>query len=551
MTGSERGAKKHLLQIVQSTHELTRQKLEDWGHEIEGEKGQFSPGSTSDEWPHTKDLPQITPEVPELRTDLIPEPLRGWTTDVAERMDSPLEFSVIPSIVALAALIGRKLGIYPKTHDDWLVVVNLWGAIVARPGMLKSPAMEEGLKPLKRLAALASEEHELLSMEANAALAVHLAKVKSVESKMTKAAKQGEEEELQQLQEKLVELSKEAEEIQTKERRYIVNDTTTEKLGELLNENKNGLLIYRDELSGWLRSLDKVGREGDREFYLESWNGTNEFTVDRIGRGTHHIKALCLSLIGGIQPGKLETYVRESVKGGWGDDGLLQRIQLLVWPECSKNWRNVDRVPNTAARDRAYQLYEQLAQFRPQTLGVEQSEYSPITAVHFAADGQELFNDWRLELETKIRGGNLTPAFESHLSKYRSLMPSLALIFHLANFVDGCTDSPDVSLEAARQAAAWCEFLEAHATKLYAGVLHADLQSAHALAQKIKEGKVTHNMSVRSIYRHGWSLLATAEEVDMGLVVLEECNWVRIGQIRTAGRPSDIVRLHPTLRRSK
>jgi len=77
-------------------------------------------------------------------------------------MDSPLEFSVIPSIVALAALIGRKLGIYPKTHDDWLVVVNLWGAIVARPGMLKSPAMEEGLKPLKRLAALASEEHELL-----------------------------------------------------------------------------------------------------------------------------------------------------------------------------------------------------------------------------------------------------------------------------------------------------------------------------------------------------------------------------------------------------
>ena len=118
----------------------------------------------------------------------------------------------------------------------------------------------------------------------------------------------------------------------------------------------------------------------------------------------------------------------------------------------------------------------------------------------------------------------------------------------VVDFVDGRTDSPDVSLEAARQAAAWCEFLEAHATKLYAGVLHADLQSAHALARKIEEGKIMDKRSVRSIYRHGWSLVATAEEVDMGLVVLEECNWVRIEQIRTAGRPSDIVRLHPTLR---
>ena len=32
-------------------------------------------------------------------------------------------------------------------------------------------------------------------------------------------------------------------------RRYIVNDTTVEKLGELLNRNPRGLLLFRDELT--------------------------------------------------------------------------------------------------------------------------------------------------------------------------------------------------------------------------------------------------------------------------------------------------------------
>ena len=49
-------------------------------------------------------------------------------------------------------------------------------------------------------------------------------------------------------------------------RRYMVNDSTVEKLGELLNENPNGLLIFRDELTGFLRQLDRDGHEADRAF---------------------------------------------------------------------------------------------------------------------------------------------------------------------------------------------------------------------------------------------------------------------------------------------
>ena len=72
----------------------------------------------------------------------------------------------------------------------------------------------------------------------------------------------------------------------------------------------------------------------------------------------------------------------------------------------------------------------------------------------FDQQAQELFVAWVTELEGKLRGIGLHPALVSHLAKYRSLMPSLAVLFHLA---DG--DAGTVSLRHAQQAAAWCEYL--------------------------------------------------------------------------------------------
>src|SRR5215475_12314474 len=101
-------------------------------------------------------------------------------------------------------------------------------------------------------------------------------------------------------------------------RRYMVNDSTVEKMGELLNQNPNGLLLFLDELTGWLRTLDREGHENDRAFYLESWNGSGSYTYDRIGRGTLNITAACVSILGGIQPGPVTDYLRAAVRGGAG-----------------------------------------------------------------------------------------------------------------------------------------------------------------------------------------------------------------------------------------
>jgi putative DNA primase/helicase len=455
-------------------------------------------------------------------------------------MQVPLEMAAVPALVGVSGVVGRRLGIRPKAKDDWLVIPNLWGQIVARPGKMKSPTLSETLQPIRKLASEAQLAHEEDSDAAGARLESLKAKEKAIKDRLKKEHSKGNEALIQAAETDLTEVRGEIRDHERdgEIRRYVVNDSTVEKLGELLKQNPCGLLLERDELSGWLRNLEREDRRGDREFFLEAWNGTNPYTYDRIGRGTIHIPALCVSIIGGIQPAKLARYVADAVEGGYAADGLLQRFQLLVWPEQRKAWKLVDQPPDLEARNAAAGVIRRLSQL-PGPIGGE-----PVPALRFADDAQELFYEWLTQLEQRLRSDELreTPAFESHLSKYRSLMPSLSLLFHLIESEDVWQP---VALASARLAADWCDFLEQHARKVYAAELQIDYATAHALAHRIREKAVVSGMTIRDIYNSGWSRLKTADAVMAGMSVLEEHGWARVEALPTGGRPKVIVAVNP------
>ena len=157
-------------------------------------------------------------------------------------------------------------------------------------------------------------------------------------------------------------------------RRYMANDTTAAALGELHRQNHNGLLIFRDEIVSLLRSLDREDNSDARGFYLTGWNGDAGYTFDRIGRGMNlYIPAVCLSLLGSTQPGRIAGYIQSAMHGGSNDDGLMQRFGLLVWPDDDRSrWKNVDRLPDDNARKTASRIFEHLDTFDPVTIGAEQ-----------------------------------------------------------------------------------------------------------------------------------------------------------------------------------
>lgn len=493
------------------------------------------------EWPEPMALPDGKPSVKAFDFELLPDAFRPWIEDIAERISCPPDFPAVAAMVALSSVVGRKAGIRPKRYDDWLVVPNLWGAVIGRPGIMKTPALGEALKPLDRLVMEAKSEHAELSGKTRANKDVMAAKRSALKSRLKEAFKEGNERAAETLTRQLEAIDSEEAE-PPRERRFKTNDCTVESLGEILNANPDGILVFRDELTGWLRSLDKDGRETDRAFYLEAWNGSGSYDYDRIGRGNVYIEAACVSILGGIQPGPLSQYVRSAEHGGQGADGLLQRFQLMVYPDDAGEWRDIDRWPNTNAKNKAYEVFKRLAHLDPLSCGALADEESSIPFFRFSPEAQQTFIEWRTQLERgKLRNGE-PEIIEAHLSKYRSLIPSLALLCHLADGGAGPVDEM-----AMIRAASWSDYLESHARRVFADALAPDVAPAIALAKRILAGDLSTGFTPKDIYRRHWQHL-DKPSTEKAIEYLEDLDWLLVETRKTGGRPSMICRINPKLR---
>lgn len=488
-------------------------------------------------------LPDGLPAVMPFDLELLPVALRGWVADIAQRMQCPPDFAAVGAITGISSLIGARAVVAPKARDDWRVVPNLWGLIVGRPGVMKSPALAETLKPLHRLEAAEREKWQHAHADWELDCKVQAFAVESNEKQAKGLAAKDPAKARALLQP--VETAPEP-----VARRYVVNDATVEKLADLLAQNTWGTLGYRDELHGLLTGMDKPGQEGSRAFYLQAYDGNQGYTVDRISRGTQHIPRVCLAMLGGMQPGKAHSYVRAAVTGGSGDDGLLQRFGLAVWPDVEREFVYVDRWPDTPAKQAAWAVFERLNDLQPDS-DDEPQEW------RFTAAAQKVFEEWLTPFETEIRGDELHPALVSHLAKYRKLVPALALIFALVDTPDnaGRVDAPELL-----RALAWSDYLRSHAERLYSAAVVPETAGAQSLLNKIKAGKLVDPNGVlcdaftpRLVAVKGWTGLATPDSVRKAADMLAEYGWlerevVPSGDALGRGRPSERYLLHPTLR---
>jgi putative DNA primase/helicase len=509
----------------------TREQLASLIHET----AEWSPSTdrlsasvTGSEWPTPRPLPEGLAKVPAFNLDFLPESIAPWVGDISDRLQCPADFVGISATVALGAVIGRQCGIRPQQKTDWLEVPNMWGCVIGRPGALKSPAMVEALKPLHHLEVQAQKANE-------AALRQYTLELEGYKIKKDHAIKQAR----KKLNPDITGLLDIPVPEEPLAHRYITNDTTYEALGEVLAANPNGVLAYRDELVSLLKTLDREEYAAARGFFLTAWNGTSLYTFDRIGRGTIQITA-CVSLLGSTQPGRMSEYVRRARSHGAGDDGLIQRFGLMVWPDQRPEWKNIDRYPDSEARNKAWATFKRLDKLVPLDIGAHQDELEPIPYLRFDGRAQARFDEWRADLEDRLRSGDLHAAVESHLAKYRGLVPTLALIDHIA---DGGTGP--ISEIPVLKALAYVEYLELHARRIYGAGSQGELTAAKAIVQHIRKGDLADEFSARDVYQRDWSNLDDHDQVQAGLNLLSELDWLEPEDLRTGGRPKTIYRINP------
>jgi putative DNA primase/helicase len=202
----------------------------------------------------------------------------------------------------------------------------------------------------------------------------------------------------------------------------------------------------------------------------------------------------------------------------------------------------VDRWPNVEAKVAAAAVFRRLDTIDPASIGAECGGEA-VPFLRFDQNAQAAFNHWRSDLEYRLRAGDLHSALEAHLAKYRSLIPSLALVCHLVD--DG---AGPVSEAAMMRAAAWGEYLEGHARRLYASITHADADAARRLAERIKRGDLPDAFSSRNVWRPGWSGLSSRQAAQAAVDSLIDLNWLAAETRTTGGRSAKVYQVNPKVR---
>jgi Protein of unknown function (DUF3987) len=303
-------------------------------------------------------------------------------------------------------------------------------------------------------------------------------------------------------------------------------------------------------LSGcWCRGSGR-GARAKGPFFLESWNGIGSFDTDRIGRGSICVPNLCLAILGGIQPDKLTSYL-EQAANALANDGMLQRFQVLVYPD-HRPWEWRDRTPDTQARNRAFAVFETLAGFDAVAWGATPAtNFAKFPYFSFDTAAQEIFIEWSADLHRVRLPAEDHPIIAQHLEKFDKLFPALALILHLVDCAATGERGP-VSAKAALRAAAWCDYLESHARRCYGLLMDDGLRAALVLANKVRHNKVSDGFTARDVRRNQWRSLTTEESVEAAIGWLEDEDWLRSIRVTGTGPGRRTIRysINPKIQRT-
>jgi hypothetical protein len=354
-------------------------------------------------------LPQPEPiritllSVPPLDPDLIPDAFREWIADTAYRMQCPIDFCAVGAIGILAAVVGAGIGIKPKRKDDWLIVPNLWGGVIGPPSKKKTPALAEMVKALGRLEKLATDSTQ--QAKATAADPETKARQKAARSRTQgchqgRHARQAHRQHGRRLcrshhggipdrrkqrrrrhapakrkapsRQRLTvstdtqrgrDQARNGQHLSTPptgnlQERFRTNDATIEALHDLLSTNGAAFWSSVTNWSACCAAGTSKGANRIAAFTSKRGTARAAFPLDRIGRGHVICDNMCVSILGGTQPDKVRNYLYQA---RIENDGMMQRFQLLTYPDVQPFVHMVDEYPDAPARERAFAIIETLA----------------------------------------------------------------------------------------------------------------------------------------------------------------------------------------------
>jgi len=250
----------------------------------------------------SKDAPELKEKIVVNQKDLIfpieifPEPIQNYILECNRTLNSSIDYLGCSLLWLISLCVGNSMQIEVKR--GWKEIATLWLAVVGKAGIGKTPSISNMIFPVERI------NNKLISNY-----------IKEYEAFI----------EFEKLTKK--ERKDYPEVFKPVKKQFIANDITLEALVDLHQESDNAVGVFKDELAGWFKDMNKYKAGSDLEFWLSTWSGKS-VNLNRMTRAGSFVAAPLIPVLGGIQPSIFNSFYTDENK----DNGFMDRM-LLCYPE--------------------------------------------------------------------------------------------------------------------------------------------------------------------------------------------------------------------------
>lgn len=387
--------------------------------------------------------------------EIFPAPIQSYILECKETLDSSIDYMGCSMLWLISVIVGNSIQIEVK--KGWTETATIWLAVVGKAGLGKTPSIHNIIKPLL--------------MANNKEIKNYIKQSEKFEYYDKLSAKE----------------KKDHEEIQKPVKsQFIANDITIEALVELHQENPNSVGVFKDELAGWFKDMNKYREGSDLEFWLSTWSG-KAISLNRKTAKSAFVDKPLVSVLGGIQPSILNSFYTDDNK----DNGFMDRM-LLSYPDLEiEKWNDKEMDYDTIQwyQDSIIAFYEtikhKVVEFD------DDGDIKPKTAIipkESKAEWIRVFNEY-----TDIQNSEEENEYmKSMLPKQKSYLPRFALLLNtLDSFFDDThtADAMKISKESILKAEKVSKYFIAMAKKIKVNSIETHEIKSIITTNKLKSNK--------------------------------------------------------------
>jgi predicted DNA binding protein len=325
--------------------------------------------------------------------EVFPEALQSYILLNQKTLNHSIDYMGSSLLWLIALCIGNACKVEVKT--GWRESVNIWIGLIGKAGLGKTPSINAIIFPISKKNSFEIKHYQN-----------EYKKYKEYDKLSTKE-------------------KKDVEEVKEPVRKQlIVNDVTIEALADLHEENEVGIAVFKDELNGWIKDMNKYKPGSDLEFWLSCWSNQQAILTRKTAKSSF-IQSPLIPVLGGIQPGIFSQISTLENK----DNGFLDRL-LVCYPE-----KEIEHYNRNSIDQEVLDWYEAfMSQFYDQMRKniLQLNKFGDIESRIIKFDS-EAEHEWERIFNniTDMQNSDDTSEYvKSMLSKQKAYIPRFALIMN-------------------------------------------------------------------------------------------------------------------------